>query len=146
LKIGCALFLAFNFEWTSQVTSNVEDLSVEKQEVVRSAPVWEDDGVDSLWLNLCHSQWVVLRVGSIEGVDIVLSAGEGVVAVLVDRGSGILRLEVWEVLAELWAIGLPNRTLHSIIFANGEVVRSTADLNISFKETTGNTLSIYDWG
>lgn len=87
-----------------------------------------------------------MRVGSIEGVDIVLSAGEEVFAVLVDRGSGILRLEVWEVLAELWAVGLPNRWLLRIIFANGEVVRSTADLNISFKETTGNTLSIYDWG
>ena len=81
--------LAFNFEWTSQVTSNVEDLSVEEDEVVRSALVWEDDGVDSLFFNLYGSQWVVERVGSVEGVDIVLAAWDGVVAVLVDGGASI---------------------------------------------------------
>lgn len=89
VQVGCALFLAFNFEWAGQVTSNVEYLSVEKQEIVRSAPVWEYDGIDSLFFNLSCSQRVVDRVGSVEGVDIVLSAGEGVVAVLVDRSSGI---------------------------------------------------------
>ena len=109
VQIGCALFLAFNFEWAGQVTSNVEDLSVEEHEVVRGAPVWDDNGVDSLFFNLSRGQWVVERVGSFEGVDIVLSAGEGVVAVLVDRGSSILRLKVWEVLAVLWAVGLPYR-------------------------------------
>jgi hypothetical protein len=107
--ISSALFLALDFEWTTQVTGNVEDLSVEKDEIIRGASVWEDNGVDSLFLNSSHGLGVIKRVGSVEGVDIVLSAGEGVVAVLVDRGVTVLRFEVWPVFAALWAGTSPLR-------------------------------------
>jgi len=143
--ISSALFLALDFEWTSKVTGYVEDLSVEKDKIIRGASVWEDNGVDSLFLNLSNGVGVIKRVGSVEGVDIVLSAGEGVVAVLVDGGITVLRLEVWPVFAVLWAGTSPLRLLHTIILADGEVVRSTADLNISFEEATTDSLSVRDW-
>ena len=145
VRVGSALVHAFNFEWASQVSSNVENLSVEKHEIIRIALVWDDNGVDSLFFDFTQSEWVVERVGSIEGVDIVLTAGEGVVAVLVDRSIGIFRLEVWPVLAVLWAGAGPLLHRRGVILADGEVVRSTADLNIGFKETHGDTVSRRDW-
>ena len=71
------------------VHDTVREDGTEEKEGVGIALVFEDNGVDSLCFDVGECLGVVGGVGSVEGVDIVFAAWDGVVAVLVDRGASI---------------------------------------------------------
>ena len=58
--VSLALFLAFDFERTAQITLNVKNLSVKQNESVSSASVLENNGVHSLLFDLTQSFEIIM--------------------------------------------------------------------------------------
>lgn len=125
----------FDFERSSQVSLDVKDLAVEQDEGISVAAIFEDEGVDSLCLGGLCGGVVVLGVDTVEGVDVVLAAWNGVVSVHVDWGGGVIGLPVGEVAAPVWAGSVPDLISGGVVLADSEVMWGPVNADVGFKKT-----------
>merc|ERR1719464_858867 len=123
-----------NFEWSSQVALDVKNLAIEQDEAISIAAVLEDKGLNSLLLSIVECLEVVARVDAVEGVDVVLAAWDGVVAVHVDWDGCIGALPVGGVEAPVWAGAIELHVSCWVVLADRKVMWGPVDADVGFKK------------
>ena len=136
----------FDFERSSQVSLDVQDLAVEQDEGISVATILKDEGVDSLGLDVALSGEVLVGVETVEGVDVVFAAWDGVVSVHVDWGGGVIGLPVGEVVALVWAGRVEDQAGGGVVLTDSKVMWGPVNADVGFKKAAVDTKEVFSGG
>ena len=139
IGVGVGVFNPFDFERSSEVSLNVNDLAVGQDKGISVAAILKDEGVDSLWLDVRNGGVIVLKVLTVEGVDVALAAWDGVVSVHVDWGGGVVGFPVGEVAAVGLAGRVPDFIVEWVVLADSKVMWGPVNADIGFKKAAIQT-------